>query len=94
MDLETSLPPRARLINEEELKLPVMKRRKNVFIPDGPGLEIVPYLEGDITLKANLPEGLLEFIKETLEKDDFNNCWSLVSMFAHEDALKILPTLE
>ena len=47
-----------------------------------------------------IPNGLEEYIKQSLEAqenaNDFNQCWSLKSMFAvgNDDAIKILPTLE
>ena len=47
-----------------------------------------------------IPNGLDEYIKKSLEDqenaNDFNNCWSLKSMFAvgNDEAIKILPTLD
>ena len=46
IDLDTALPKMAKLKAIEDNQIIDRKRQKNVYIPDGQGLEIVPYLEG------------------------------------------------
>lgn len=103
IDLDMPLPKKSDLITKKDgdNQLSEVKRRRNVYIPDGPGLEMVPYLEAEMQPQHDLkiPSGLEEYIKQSLdgqEDAEFNNCWSLKSMFANanEDAIKILPTLE
>ena len=103
IDLDTVLPKKAKLNHVADDKINDIKRRRNVYIPDGPGLEIVPYFEGDLVSNQKdlqLPPGLESYIQHTRDQgrdqdEDFNTCWSLKSMFASvkDDAIKILPTL-
>ena len=116
VDLDTPLPSKNSLIGIDEdgksnncpldgNKLMEIKRRRNVYIPDGAGLEIVPHLESgsineigkDIKISAGLEDLIHNLPQEQdLKRDEFNGCWSLKSMFAvgNEEAIKILPTLE
>ena len=72
----------------EDNQLSEVKRRRNVYIPDGPGLEIVPYLESEMTdpmeKDLKIQNGLEDYIKQSLDAqenaNDFNQCWSLKSM--------------
>ena len=95
IDLDTPLPKISSLITDKtapfagDNQLSEVKRRRNVYIPDGPGLEIVPYLQSEMAgpdKDIKIPSGLDEYIKQSLEgqenENDFNNCWSLKSMFA------------
>ena len=109
IDLDTGMPQKSNLILESENssgydanKLVDLKRHRNVYIPDGPGLEIVPQLEVEVmpdVKDIKIPKCLEELIqssKNGLEDSEFNGCWSLKSMFAvgNDEAIKILPTLE
>ena len=109
IDLDTPLPKRSNLVLEgvdghDDNQLSEVKRRRNVYIPDGPGLEIVPFLEAEMSSQegeCKIPIGLDDHILQSLadgkdDSEDFNTCWSLKSMFANgnEDAIKILPTLD
>ncbi len=106
IDLDTPLPKRSTLISSEQPilddnKIAEVKRKRKVYISDGPGLEIVPYLEAEMSHDQDLkiPGGLEDYITQTFdgqEDGDFNGCWSLKSMFSasNEDAIKILPTLD
>lgn len=104
IDLDCPMPKRAilnQVLPNDNQLLSDLKRRRNVFIPDGPGLEIVPAgLEGEIepnNTTKSLPMQLVNYIKQSLqslEDCEFNSCWSLKSMFAAEDAIKVLPTLD
>lgn len=105
IDLDTPLPAfKTNLAqNKENNKLSEIKRIRNVYIPDGPGLEIIPYFEAEMagnSQELKIPPGLEDYIKQTVdegqEDKNFSNCWSLKSMFAegNDEAIKILPTLE
>ena len=110
IDLDTPLPKKSNLITEisqgqDDNQLSEVKRRRNVYIPDCPGLEIVPYLEAEMGNGHNpndlkISNGLEDYIQNSLEvkedSEEFNTCWSLKSMFAqgNDEAIKILPTLE
>jgi len=70
-------------------------RPKNVYVPDHPGLELVPLMEGE-TLTPMVPEinpKLIDLVVKS-KTEDFDRNSSLKSMFADEESLKILPTLE
>ncbi len=116
VDLDTPMPSKNSLTaidkdcHMDGNKLMEVKRRRNVYIPDGPGLEIVPHLESgssndllsneigkDIKISAGLEDLIHNLPQEQdLKREEFNGCWSLKSMFAvgNEEAIKILPTLE
>ena len=71
VDLDTPLPKKAILDASIDNQISDNKRRKNVYIPDGPGLEIVPYLEGDMVSNQKdlkLPEQLLSYIQQTRQQ--------------------------
>ena len=108
IDLDTPMPGKNSLINSDQPmdanKLMEVKRRRNVYIPDGSGLEIVPHLESvefnEHARDVKISAGLENLIQKSNDQDltqieGFNSCWSLKSMFANsEEAIKILPTLE
>ena len=76
-------------------QLAAKKRIKNVYIPDHCGLELVPVVEDFAIQGCQIPEELLLFIKQSKEEGcPLGMSSSLKSMFACEEALKILPTLK
>lgn len=91
-DLDKTIPKRAKIKTIDEKALMEKKRIKNVYVPDQPGLELVPYM-GDVPIEScRVPGGLAEFVEKS-KGQDYNTNASLKSMFACEETLKILPTL-
>ncbi|TRY61200.1 hypothetical protein TCAL_03203 [Tigriopus californicus] len=76
-----------------EASLRQKKRERNVFIPDQPGLELVPMTEQLEPMDPKVSPELFNFIAASKKQDCPVNS-SVKSMFANsEETLKMLPTL-
>ena len=92
LEIDTTVPSKLELfpLNVEEFTL--KKRIKNVYVPDEPGLEIVPYFIDTLFNEVEVSAAMVSFI-ENSKKSNFLSTSSLKSMFANEEALKVLPNL-
>jgi hypothetical protein len=79
----------------DDNRLASLRRPKNVYVPDHPGLEMVPLVEGE-ALKPSactVSRELIDLVARS-RREGFDRNSSLKSMFADEESLRVLPTLE
>ena len=93
LEISAHLPKKARLSKFEAEKFARRKRIKNVYVPDQPGLEVVPLVEDLDIQRCEIPAELVQLIRESRQSGQTISS-SLKSMFACEESLKSLPTLQ
>ena len=91
LQLDSPMPKKARVEPLSQSQLQRQRKRiKNVFVPDEPGLELVPVFDEVPIHDVNIPKDLISLIKQS--KSDGCSAIatnsSLKSMFAQEESLK------